>query len=66
MNNDSVVVCDLFEVVDSFKSVVTAGTLLTFGMNISGRGIDKDTSATIRVYFGLTLDTITFDSSSTC
>ena len=56
LNDDSVVIGNLFEVVNCFKSVVTAGTLLAFGMNISSRGVNKDASTTVGVDSGSTLD----------
>ena len=54
------------EVVDSFKSVVTASTLLAFGMNISCRGVNEDASTTVGVDLGSTLDSVSLDLSSTC
>ena len=34
LNDDAIVIGNLFEVVDAFKGVVTTGPLLTFDMNI--------------------------------
>ena len=65
MNDDSIVISNLFKIVNSFKSVMTAGTLLAFGVNISYRGVNKDASTSVGLDLGATLDSVSFNLSST-